>query len=292
MNAATTSLSDITSPVGLIAGNGHFPLEFAQRARAHGLSVVVVAIHGEADKKIESLAERCTWVKLGQFGKLIRSLKSSGVKQAAFLGGITRVDFVGGFRIDWRGLKMLSRLRSFNDDAMLRGIIRELEESGISVIAPTVLLEESVPKRGVITGRKLQGDLLEDAKLGWDAARTLGALDIGQSVVVRNKTIVAVEAVEGTDATIGRAANVRGGPGVLVKLAKPIQDLRVDLPAIGVRTIEGMHSSNLKTLILEAGKCLMHEPQAIIQAAIARDITIIAAECREDLATVYERDVR
>jgi DUF1009 family protein len=112
----------------------------------------------------------------------------------------------------------------------------------------------------------------------------LGTLDIGQSVVVRNKTVIAVEAVEGTDATIQRAGAVRGGRGVLVKLAKPIQDLRVDLPAIGTRTIEAMHASNLGTLVVEAGKCLMHDPQAVLEKAIACDITIVAAERKEDLA--------
>jgi DUF1009 family protein len=277
------SVAQLSSPIGLVAGNGRFPIEFATNARAHGLSVVVVALKGEADPQIEQLAEKCVWISVGQLGKLVKTLKQSGVKHAAFIGGVTRVHFVDGFRIDWTGIRMLSRMRSFNDDSMLRNIIKIVEGSGVTVIAPNVLLQDSVPQRGVLAGRALSGAALEDARIGWDAARSIGALDIGQSVVVRNKTVIAVEAVEGTDATVQRAAGVRGGSGVLVKLAKPMQDLRVDLPAIGARTLEGMKASNLGTLVVEAGKCLILDPQAVIEKAIALGITIVAAESKEDL---------
>lgn len=273
----------LTSPIGLVAGNGRFPMEFAEKARAQGLSLVVLGLRGEADPQLEKLAQKFVWMRVGQLGKLVRTLRSSGVKQVAFLGGVTRVNFVDGFRIDWRGLRMLSRMRSFNDDSMLRSIIAEVESAGVRVIAPCALLQDSVPSRGLLAGKALSGDALADARIGWDAARALGTLDIGQSVIVRNKTVIAVEAVEGTDATIDRAGAVRGGRGVLVKLAKPIQDLRVDLPAIGTKTIQGMRESNLGTLIIEAGKCLIHDPQAVLEKAIACDITIVAAERKEDL---------
>ncbi|MEY4699873.1 MAG: hypothetical protein RL326_60 [Pseudomonadota bacterium] len=285
MNNSTTDTSlELSSPIGLVAGNGRFPMEFAEKARAQGLSIVVLALRGEADPRLEQLAQKFVWMSVGQLGKLVRTLKSNGVKQVAFLGGVTRVNFVDGFRIDWRGLRMLSRMRSFNDDSMLRSIIAEVESSGVQVIAPCMLLQDSVPRRGLLAGKALSGDALTEAQLGWDAARALGALDIGQSVVVRNKTVIAVEAVEGTDATIQRAGAVRGGRGVLVKLAKSIQDLRVDLPAVGTKTLEAMHASNLGTLVVEAGKCLMHDPQAVLEKAIAYDITIVAAERKEDLA--------
>ncbi len=284
MNNSLAELSpQLTSPIGLVAGNGRFPMEFAQKAREQGLAVVVLALKGEADPKLEELAQKLVWIGVGQLGKLVRTLKSSGVKQVAFLGGVTRVNFVDGFRIDWRGLKMLSRMRSFNDDSMLRSIIAEVESSGVQVIAPCTLLQDSVPRRGLLAGKQLAGDVLRDAQIGWDAARALGSLDIGQSVVVRNKTVIAVEAVEGTDATIKRAGDVRGARGVLVKLAKPIQDLRVDLPAIGAKTIEGMRDSNLGTLVVEAGKCLIHDPQTVLERALRYDITIVAAEQKSDL---------
>jgi DUF1009 family protein len=282
-NSNALSISQLSSPIGLVAGNGRFPIEFATNARTHGLSVVVVALKGEADPQIEQLAEKCVWISVGQLGKLVKTLRQGGVKQAAFIGGVTRVHFVDGFRIDWTGLRMLSRMRSFNDDSMLRNIINVVERSGVTVIAPNILLQDSVPQRGVLAGRPLSGSVLEDARIGWDAARSIGALDIGQSVVVRNKTVIAVEAVEGTDATVQRAAGVRGGSGVLVKLAKPMQDLRVDLPAIGSRTIDEMKASNLGTLVVEAGKCLILDPQAVIEKAMSHGITIVVAETKEDL---------
>lgn len=278
MNAVPQATSDLHSPIGLVAGNGQFPLEFAENARARGLAVVTVALKGEADKRIEELSVSTTWVSVGQLGKLVRSLKRAGCRQVAFAGGVTRVNFVDGFRIDWVGLRMLSKLRSFNDDSIMRGIIATVENGGVQVIGASTLLEKSVPKVGILTKRGLTRDEIENAKIGWEAARTTGALDIGQSIVMRNKTIIAVEAVEGTDATIKRAAAVRGEGGVLVKLAKPIQDLRIDLPAIGVRTIELMHENRITALVVEAGKAIMLDPQGILEAAHRLDIAIVAAE--------------
>lgn len=278
MNAVQHFSPELHSPIGLVAGNGQFPIEFAENARARGLTVVTVAIKGEADKRIEALSQSTTWVTVGQLGKLIRSLKRAGCRQVAFAGGVTRVNFVDGFRIDWVGLRMLSKLRSFNDDSIMRGIIATVENGGIQVIGASTLLEKSVPKAGTLTKRGLTRDEIENAKIGWEAARTTGTLDIGQSIVMRNKTIIAVEAVEGTDATIKRAAAVRGEGGVLVKLAKPIQDLRIDLPAIGVRTIELMHENRITALVVEAGKAIMLDPQGILEAAHRLDIAIVAAE--------------
>jgi DUF1009 family protein len=278
MNAVPQATPDLHSPIGLVAGNGQFPLEFAENARARGLAVVTVALKGEADKRIEDLSVSTTWVSVGQLGKLVRSLKRAGCRQVAFAGGVTRVNFVDGFRIDWVGLRMLSKLRSFNDDSIMRGIIATVENGGVQVIGASTLLEKSVPKVGILTKRGLTRDEIENAKIGWEAARTTGALDIGQSIVMRNKTIIAVEAVEGTDATIKRAAAVRGEGGVLVKLAKPIQDLRIDLPAIGVRTIELMHENRITALVVEAGKAIMLDPQGILEAAHRLDIAIVAAE--------------
>jgi hypothetical protein len=278
MNAVLQNTPELYSPIGLVAGNGQFPLEFAENARARGLVVVTVALKGEADKRIEELSQSTTWVSVGQLGKLVRSLRRAGCRQVAFAGGVTRVNFVDGFRIDWVGLRMLSKLRSFNDDSIMRGIIATVENRGIQVIGASMLLEKSVPKAGVITKRGLTREEVENAKIGWEAARATGSLDIGQSIVMRNKTIIAVEAVEGTDATIKRAAAVRGEGGVLVKLAKPIQDLRIDLPAIGVRTIELMHENRITALVVEAGRAIMLDPQGILEAAHRLDIAIVAAE--------------
>ena len=193
MTAVSNSPQSLLSPVGIVAGNGRFPIECAESARSRGLSVAVVALRGEADPVIETIAESITWVGVGQLGKLIRALKRAKCRQVAFAGGVRRVNFVDGFRIDWTGLRMLSKLRSFNDDAIMPGVIREVELAGIEVFAPSVLLKKSVPQAGVYTKRGLSAQELADARIGWEAARTIGTLDIGQSIVVRNKTIVAVE---------------------------------------------------------------------------------------------------
>lgn len=280
----THTIPDLVSPIGLIAGNGRFPIEFAENARARGLSVVAVAIKGEADPRIEELAEKCTWISVGQLGKLVKSMQRAGVRQAAFAGGVTRVNFVDGFKIDWRGIRMLSRMRSFNDDSMLRNVIREIESGGIEVFAASALLEKSVPQPGLLTRRALSSPEKDNARIGWEAARAIGDLDIGQSVIVRNKTVIAVEAVEGTDAVIRRAGLVRGEGGVLVKLAKSIQDLRIDLPAVGVKTIELMKENKLSALIVEAHKSIMLEPQEVVQLADAHQISILAASGIEDLS--------
>ena len=283
MEALHNSTIELTSPIGIVAGNGRFPLEIAENARARGLSVISVAIKDEADPRIEELSERCTWVRLGQLGKLVKSLANAGVHQVAFAGGVKRVNFVTGFSMDWRAIKMLSKLKSFNDDSILRGIIGEIESSGMQVIAASTLLDKSVPKPGIITRRHLTQSERDDARIGWEAARAIGNLDIGQSVIVRNKTVIAVEAVEGTDATIMRAGDVRGDGGVLIKLAKSIQDLRIDLPAVGVKTIELMHQNRLTALVIEAGRSIMLEPQEVLQKAQSCDIAIYAAEKIEDL---------
>jgi hypothetical protein len=153
----------------------------------------------------------------------------------------------------------------------------------MQVIAASALLDKSVPKPGIITQRHLTQSERDDARIGWQAARAIGNLDIGQSVIVRNKTVIAVEAVEGTDATIMRAGDVRGDGGVLVKLAKSIQDLRIDLPAVGVRTIELMNQNRLTALVIEAGRSIMLEPQEVLQKAQSCDIAIYAVEKVEDL---------
>jgi DUF1009 family protein len=284
MNEATVAPLP-SDHIGLIAGNGQFPREFMENARSRGISVSVVAIRGEADTTLQSLALNWETVGIGQLNKMLRALKRFGVSQAAFAGGVTRVRFLDGIRIDWRSVRMLAGLRSFNDDALLRAIIREVEKEGISVISATVLLEESVPKPGVLTRRALTPGEAENAQQGWTVARTVGGLDIGQSVILRNKTVIAVEAVEGTDATIRRAGEMQGDGGVLVKLAKPMQDLRIDLPTVGVKTIEEMAKSRLTALVVEAGRSIILKPQEVIESANRSGICIHSVANIEEIVS-------
>jgi DUF1009 family protein len=282
----TPSIDSLTSPIGLIAGNGTFPFEFATNARARGLEVVAVAHVGETDPELEKIVKSCTWIKVGEVGRLIKVFNKAGVRQAAFAGGITKVRLFGGIKLDLRGIKVLSRVRSTNDDSILRGVAAEIESSGVSIVAASVLLEKSLPAGGVLTHRRPLGAELKDGIQGWIAAREIGRLDIGQAVVVVRGAVAAVEAIEGTDAMIARAHQLAGNGGVLVKICKPDQDLRFDLPTIGLKTIENANRSGITAIFIEAGRTLMLDPDGVVRAANRAGIAIVAAGSLEELQAI------
>ena len=285
------SPDQLTSPVGLIAGNGCFPLEFAESARRRGLSVVAVAHKGETEQRIEELVEECTWISVGEVGKLIDSFKRRGVRHAAFAGGIRRVKLFAGFKPDLRAVALIARTRSLQDDVILREVAREIERSGIEVFSASLLLEKSVPGAGLLTRRKLSSSESASARCAWDAAKGIGALDIGQTVVAHQGVIVAVEAIEGTDAAVARAGELAGtskgvkpGDGcVVVKLAKPQQDLRFDLPAVGRETIEVMQRAGATALLLEAGKAIILDAQEFVRRADAAGIAVAVASSPDEI---------
>jgi DUF1009 family protein len=268
----------VCSPVGLVAGNGSFPVEFSTFAQEKGLSVVAVAHIGETDPALEKLVSHCLWVKVGQLGKSIDFFTSHGVKQLAFAGGIKRINLFGGVKLDMRALALLARVRSVKDDVLLRGLATEFESQGIQVFSAHHFLRDSVPAVGSLTRRGLSVSELRDAEIGWEAAAQIGLSDIGQSVVVRDGTVVAVEAVEGTDSCIERAGSLAGAGCTVVKRAKPQQDLRLDLPTIGPQTIAVMKQTRATALVIEAGRSIVLDRPATIQAADAAGIAIFAAE--------------
>jgi len=287
-------MSELSSPLGLIAGNGGFPLEFAANAKRRGIDLVVLAHHGETDPKIEDLARRCVWIHAGQVGRIVRVLRREGVRQAAMVGGLRRTRLFFGLRPDLKGLALIAKLAGRKDDQVLRAFAAELGRNGIEVVPASCLLERSVPGRGTMTRRPLSEMEARDARLGWEAAKAIGALDIGQTVVVFQGTVIAVEAVEGTDAAIARAgaltgtdcgsAESRRGCGlVVVKVLKPGQDTRFDLPAAGPDTIAAMQRAGATALVLEAGKCVMLNPQETVEAADAGGVALCAAAGVEDL---------
>jgi DUF1009 family protein len=253
--------------------------------KAHGATVIAVAHRGETDQKLAGLVERCTWIRIGQLGKILRIFKSAGVRQAAFAGGICKPRLFGGVRPDFAALKLIARVGT-GDDAMLRGAAGEIERIGIEVVSASRLLPESVPAAGALTHRRPSAEEFRDGAIGWEAARASGGLDIGQTVVVARGAVVAVEAVEGTDAAIARGGELSARKGsVVVKLAKPAQDLRVDLPAVGAHTITTMNNAGATALFLEAGKALLLDPETIIEAANRANIAIFAAAHKDDLHT-------
>lgn len=267
---------EICSPLGLIAGNGFLPVEFARRAIQKGIKVIAVLHTQESDPELEQLASEFIWVRVGELGKTIKFLKRHSCSQVAFAGGIKRLRWIGGVRPDLRALKLLAGLKNLRDDALLRAVSSELEKSGLKVIAPNALLPDYIPNAGILTKRSLSLEQQQDALIGWQVAKLLGEADVGQTVVVAQGTVIALEAIEGTDETIRRAGAFKANTPLVVKVSKPKQDLRLDLPTIGVHTIEVMHSAGISAIVIEANKTLLLDPVAIITLANKYQIAIEA----------------
>lgn len=262
--------------IGIIAGSGQFPVLAAANARKDNKVVIAIGHEGETNNELKENSDVFETVKLGQLGKIIRILKANKVNRVAFAGAISRPKILSGHAWpDARGLAMLAKTRSVRDDVILRAIAKELEGEGIAVFAATDLLRDCVPNAGVLTKRSLTEDEKENAKIGWTAAKLIGQADVGQTVVVSQGLVVAVEAVEGTDATIARAGELtKGRGGVVVKTCKPQQDERLDLPTIGVGTIEVIKKAGLTALVIEARKTLILDPFAVINSANSYNISI------------------
>ena len=264
--------------IGLIAGNGIFPLEFARAARQKGLAVIAVAHEGETLPELAALVDSITWIKVGQLGKLIKSFKQQGVTDVLMAGGIKKTRLFSGALPDLRGAALLARMLHKKDDSLLRAVAEELESEGITVRASTLYLDNLLAPSGVLTRRKPTADEWKDITFGWQMAKEIGKLDIGQTVVVKDQAVLAVEAIEGTDEAILRGGRLCKGGAVVVKICKPQQDLRFDLPATGTRTIASMLEVKAACMALEAGKTLILERDAVLRDADAAGISIVALD--------------
>ena len=264
--------------LGLIAGNGVFPSLVARGAREAGVEVVACAHVGETDPGIEAEVTSCTWVRVGELGKIIKTFKRAGCTRAVMAGGIKKARLFSGFRPDLRGAAFLARLRTLHDDKLLRGIADELESDGIAVVSSTLYMPRLVPAPGVLTRRSPKSRESEDVRFGLEAAKAIGVFEIGQTVVVKNGLVLAVEAVEGTDAAIRRGGELARGGAVVVKVSKPGQDLRFDVPAIGPDTIALMKEVGATVIALEAGRTLVLERDRTVADADAAGIAIVAVE--------------
>jgi DUF1009 family protein len=267
-----------TDKIGIIAGGGQFPLLFAKAAHSQGLKVYAAAHQGETDEALVDHVERLQWVKLGQLGKIISFFKQEGVKKTVFIGSITKTNIFRDVRPDLKGLELWNKINIKQDDAILRAVADRLEKDGIEVVASTGYVPELLFPKGILTKNKPTKDQMVDIIYGWEIARSLGNLDIGQCVVVRNQTVLAVEAIEGTDATILRGGTLGKEKAVVVKLRKPKQDLRFDLPAIGMKTIDSMKEVKASVLAVEAEYALFFDRDAVIQAADNAGIVIVGVE--------------
>lgn len=276
MNArAGTDSIESGACIGLIAGNGRFPIIFAENARRLGYTVSAVAHIGETEPELEKHVEKIHWIKIGQLNKLIQAFKGDGVRHAVMLGGIKKTHVFTTVRPDLRVLAMAGRLRLWKDDAILREFAAELEREGIQICESTFGLNGILVEEGSLTKRSPTKKEWADVRYGWEIAETIGRLDIGQCVVVKDRVIVAVEAVEGTDNAIRRGGELAGNGTVVVKRCKPQQDLRFDLPAVGPRTIETMKSALASVLAVEAGKSVLLDRQEMIRQADRAGIAVV-----------------
>ncbi len=269
--------SDLLMKYGLIAGNGEFPFLVLDGARKQGLSLAVVAIKEETDNRIDEAAKNVLWVNIGQLGKMISFFKDEGVTKAMMAGQVKHIQLFSGAVPDVRMLKMLWNLPRRNTNSLIGGIAAELEKDGIELIDSTYFLQDKLAGKGVLTKRKPSNIELENIEYGLHIAEEIARLDLGQTIVVRAKACVAIEAMEGTDATIARAGQLANGKLTVVKVAKSDQDMRFDVPVVGVPTIETMIQSGAACLSITAGKTLIFDRHAMVELADKNKITIVGS---------------
>ena len=262
---------------GLIAGNGRFPFLVLEGARSQGIEMAVIALKEEASPELEKIAKRLHWVSLGELSKTIELMQQEGVTQAVMAGQVKHNKIFSTIRPDWKLAKLLFSLPRKNTDALIGAVARVLEEEGIHLVDSTLFLKPLVPEAGVLTRRAPNEHEAEDMAYGLGVARQIAGMDIGQTVVVADCACVAVEAMEGTDQTIARAARITGGkPLVVVKVSKPGQDMRFDVPVVGLPTIEQMRDAGATALAVDAGRTLLFDRAKLIELADAAGIAIEA----------------
>ncbi len=262
--------------IGLIAGGGKFPIMVAHSAREKGFRVIAVAHKGETDPALTDSVHGITWIHLGQLGRLISVFKKKGVQKALMAGTISKRRMFEKIRPDIKGISLMSKLAIFHDDGILRAVANQLAKDGIEIVSSTEYLPELLSPRGCLTRKKPVKNEEADIKFGWEIAKELGRLDIGQCVVVRDKTVLALEAIDGTNETIIRGGRIAGKKAVVVKVSKPNQDLRFDVPSVGMETIRTMAKVKASVLALEAGKTLMFDRKEMIDLANESGISIVA----------------
>src|SRR6267143_304223 len=277
-----------TTGWGLIAGNGRFPFLVLEGARSQGIDMAVIALKEEASVELEKIATRLHWVSLGELSKTIDLMHQEGVKQAVMAGQVKHNKIFSCIRPDWKLAKLLFSLPRKNTEALIGAVARVLEEEGIRLVDSTLFLKPLVPDAGVITRRAPNEHEAEDMAYGLGVARQIAGMDIGQTVVISDRACVAVEAMEGTDETIARAARITGGkPLVVVKVSKPGQDMRFDVPVVGLPTIEQMRSAGATALAVDAGRTLLFDRERLIELA---DAARIAIEAIPATATTEPKD--
>jgi len=265
--------------IGLIAGYGHFPLELAITLRAQGKEVHVVAAREETSPDIEELTASTCWLHVGQIGGMIKAFKRAGVEQIVMAGKVRKLHLFRNFRPDLTAMKGLMRLKDRRDDSILNTIADLLEEAGLTLIDQTLYAGDMLAAAGHLAG-PAASKRADDILFGFEHAKAVAGLDIGQTIVVQNQAVLAVEAIEGTDEAIKRGGELGSGKAAIIKVAKPKQDLRFDVPAVGPDTLETMHACGCTLLAIEAGKTLIIERQRFLQLADQYGISVYGASAQ------------
>ncbi len=267
--------------IGLIAGNGQFPIIFSKAAREKGFTVFAAAHLKETDPDLEKYVDGIVWIYLGQIKKIIKFFKDNHISEAVMIGGITKTRIFKDIRPDMKAISLIAGMKDTHDDGLLRGFAGALEKEGIDVKPSTFLLPEILAEEGCWTKRKPTKTEQSDIDIGWRLAKEIGRLDIGQCIVIEGGSVLAVEAIDGTDATIKRGGSLGSGSAVVIKVCKPNQDLRFDIPAIGTETIINMHKAGASTLVVEAGRAVVFNRDEMISTAEEHNISIVALDPEE-----------
>ncbi len=262
---------------GLIAGNGRFPFLVLEGARSQGIEMAVIALREEASPELEKVAKRLHWVSLGELSKAIELMQSEGVKQAVMAGQVKHNKIFSAIRPDWKLAKLLLSLPRKNTDSLIGAVAKVLEDEGIRLVDSTMFLKPLVSETGLLTRRAPSVEEAADMEYGLQVARQIAGMDIGQTVVISDRACVAVEAMEGTDETIARAARFAQGKNlVVVKVSKPGQDMRFDVPVVGLPTVESMKQAGATALAIDASRTLLFDREKLLELANAAGIAIQA----------------
>lgn len=266
--------------IGLIAGNGRFPFLVLDAARSLGYDVTVIALTEEASKEIDEAAARepkaaVHWISIGQLGTFLKILKDAGLTQAVMAGQVKHIKIFGGFVPDLTAMALLSRVKAMNTDALIAAVADLMREHGVELVNSTAFLQPLLAGAGQLSDRRPSESERKDLEFGYRMADTIAGLDIGQTIAVKHLAVVAVEAMEGTDETIARAGHLAGDGVSIVKVAKPNQDMRFDVPIVGLATIQAMRAAGAKVLSIDAGRTLIFDREAFFSAANEARIAIV-----------------
>jgi len=277
MSIKATSRSESSKILGLITGVGGLPKAIASEAKKAGYRVVAIALQPPADESLKPFVDDFHKVHIGQFGRLISLLKKLSITEAIMAGKISKsllFNYKKNITPDIKAIKLLFSLKDLSDDTIMRAIVKEFEKEGIKLLPTTTFLENLIATEGVLTHKKPTKNDLKDIEFGWKIAKEIGRLDIGQTVIVKDRAVISVEAIEGTDEAIKRAGDLTKD-AIVIKVSKPEQDMRFDVPVVGMNTLYSMQRATARVLAVEAGKCIIVDKEEFIREANSAGIAVV-----------------